>query len=120
MAIFPVYGQGYQSTISAYVALSGDLETVAGFTITEQGETPGLGAKIADPGWQALWPGTRLTDADGTLRVAVRQGGAQEEFEVDGITGATRTGSGVSGMMQFWFGPDGYGPVLDALRKGEL
>lgn len=120
LAVFPVYGKGYQSTIKAYVALEGDLNTIAGFTVIEQGETPGLGANIGEAEWQAKWPGKELTDADGVLRIEVVRGQAQTSFEVDGVTGATRTGDGISSMMQFWFGPDGYGRVLEAMRSGEL
>ncbi|KAA9009412.1 NADH:ubiquinone reductase (Na(+)-transporting) subunit C [Histidinibacterium aquaticum] len=118
--ILPVYGQGYQSVIRGYLALEGDLNTVAGLTITEQGETPGLGANIESPSWQAQWPGTQLLGPDGEIRVAVVRGGAQNEYEVDAITGATRTSNGVQNMVRFWIGPEGFGPVLDALGEGRL
>ena len=39
LVILPVHGQGYASTIRGYLALEGDMETVAALTITEQGET---------------------------------------------------------------------------------
>ena len=118
--ILPVYGTGYQSVIRAYLALEGDLNTIAGLTITEQGETPGLGANIATASWQGRWPGTEIADPSGTIQVAVVRGGATEPYEVDAITGATRTSNGVQNMIRFWVGPDGFGPVLDALRAGEL
>jgi len=120
LAVFPVYGTGYQSTIQAYLALQGDLNTVAGLVITGQGETPGLGAMIAEPDWQALWPGKEIADADGTLRLTVVRGTATSSFEVDGIAGATRTSKGVGAMIAFWMGPNGYGPALEALRAGKL
>ncbi len=120
LVILPVSGQGYQSMIRGYLALEGDLNTVAGLTITDQAETPGLGARIADQSWQDLWPGTKLMDDAGEIRLAVAQGGATTEYQVDGITGATRTGSGVQNMIRFWIGPDGFGPVLDALKDGRL
>lgn len=120
LVILPIYGAGYQSVIEAYLALEGDLNTVAGLAITAQGETPGLGAKIADPGWQSLWPGKQIAGEDGEVKLSVVRGKASTEFEVDGITGATRTSNAVSGMMQFWMGPNGYGPVLDALAEGRL
>ena len=40
--------------------------------------------------------------------------------EVDGITGATRTGNGVTGMVRFWLGPKGYGPLIRAIDRGEF
>ncbi|MGB0499080.1 MAG: FMN-binding protein [Rubricella sp.] len=120
MVILPVMGRGYQSIIQGFLALGGDLNTIAALTITRQGETPGLGARIEEADWQALWPGTELRDAEGTLRVSVVRGGATNEYEVDGITGATRTSNGIQNMIRFWVGPEGYGPLLDALAEGSL
>ena len=120
LVILPVYAAGYQSTIRAYLALKGDLNTVAGLVITEQGETPGLGANIAEPAWQAQWPGKEVADADGTIRLSVVRGGAASSFEVDGITGATRTSAAVGDMIGFWMGPNGYAKVLAALRAGDI
>ncbi|MDJ0631338.1 MAG: NADH:ubiquinone reductase (Na(+)-transporting) subunit C [Rhodobacter sp.] len=120
LVILPVYAAGYQSTIRAFLALRGDLNTVAGLVVTEQGETPGLGANVATPAWQALWPGKKLADENGVLRLTVVRGRGTTEFEVDGITGATRTSTAVSDMIAFWTGPNGYAKLLDALRAGEL
>jgi len=120
LVILPIYGAGYQSQIEAYLALEGDLNTVAGLAITSQGETPGLGAKISEPAWQALWPGKQIADDSGDVVLSVVRGKAKTEYEIDGITGATRTGNAISGMVRFWMGPNGYGPVLDALAEGEL
>jgi Na+-transporting NADH:ubiquinone oxidoreductase subunit C len=50
----------------------------------------------------------------------VARGPATTEYEVDGITGATRTSNAVTGMVRFWLGPDGYGPLIDAIRRGEF
>ena len=118
--ILPVRGTGLWSTLYGYLALEPDGETVSGLQFYDHAETPGLGAKIEDAAWQALWPGTKLADDSGEIRVAVVRGGATTEYEVDGITGATRTSNGVQNMVRFWVGPDGFGPVLDALRNGEL
>jgi Na+-transporting NADH:ubiquinone oxidoreductase subunit C len=119
LVVLPIYGQGYQSTIHALLALRGDLQTVASLKIVEQGETPGIGARIDDPDWQALWPGKQLGDASGEIRLAVARGPSTSVYEVDGITGATRTGRGLSDMIRFWLGKDGYGAVLDKLRSGK-
>ena len=120
LVILPVFGQGYQSTIRGYLALGPDLNTVVGLTITEQGETPGLGANVQSPTWLAQWPGTELADENGEIRLAVVRTGASTEYEIDAITGATRTSNGVQGMIRFWVGPDGFGPVLAALAAGDL
>lgn len=114
LLVLPVTGRGYQSTIRALLALEGDLSTVAALIVTEQGETPGLGARIASPDWESLWPGKRVTTPTGEVAIRVVRA-AQGPHEVDGITGATRTGSGVEAMLRFWLGPWGYGPFLDRL-----
>ncbi|PWR04565.1 Na(+)-translocating NADH-quinone reductase subunit C [Meridianimarinicoccus roseus] len=120
LVLLPMTGQGYGGRIDAILALSGDLDTIAGIAITNHSETPGLGGRIEEPSWQAGFAGTRTRDAAGTLRFDVARGPAGGPYEVDGITGATRTGRGVAGMVRFWLGPDGYGPFLDAIRRGEF
>lgn len=120
LVVLPIYGSGYQSTIHAYLSLRGDLNTVAALTIVEHGETPGLGAKIKEPAWQQLWPGKRVSDDSGEVRLTVVRGTGTTVHEVDGITGATRTGRGIGNMLRFWLGEHGYGPVLESLRSGRL
>ena len=120
LVLLPMSGTGYGGQIDAILALHGDMRTIAGLTVTNHSETPGLGARITEPAWQARFPGTRAVDDAGAARFSVARGPAATEFEVDGITGATRTGAGVTRMVRFWLGPDGYGPFLDALRRGEF
>ena len=116
--ILPVRGTGYQSTLKGYLALEADLNTVAALTFYEQEETPGLGSRIEESAWQALWPGKQLADAEGVIRIEVVKGAGGGVHEVDGISGATRTGIGITNLMRFWLGPDGYGPYLERLRTG--
>ena len=120
LVLLPVSGAGYGGRIDAILALQGDMRTIAGLAVTGHSETPGLGARITEPAWLARFSGTRAVDDTGATRFAVARGAAATEFEVDGITGATRTGSGISQMVRFWLGPDGYGPFLDAVRREEF
>ena len=120
LVVLPVRGAGYQSTISALLALEPDLNTIAALTVTEQAETPGLGARIESEAWQALWPGRQIADETGAIRIDVVRGQASTPYEVDGISGATRTGNGVADMIRFWTGPWGYGPFLDRLEREGL
>lgn len=120
LVILPVRGAGYQSMLYGYLALRADLKTVAALTFYQQAETPGLGDKIMSPAWLSKWPGTSLVDETGTLRVAVAKGESKGRFEVDGISGATRTGNGVTHMLRFWLGDRGYGPFLKRLAAGEV
>lgn len=120
LAILPVVGTGYNGRIQALLALRGDMRTVAGIAVTEQSETPGLGARIEEPLWQQGFAGKRLFDETGAQRFAVARGPARSEFEVDGITGATRTTNAISQMVRFWTGPKGYGALMAAIRRGEF
>jgi Na+-transporting NADH:ubiquinone oxidoreductase subunit C len=103
-----------------YLALQGDLKTIAALIFYEQGETPGLGARVQEPAWEALWPGTSIADDSGQIAVEVVRGQATEDWQVDGLTGATRTGNGVTSLLQFWLGEWGYGPFLERLESGEI
>ena len=120
LVVLPVRGAGYQSMLYGYLALRPDLKTIASLTFYEQAETPGLGDRITDPSWLAKWPGTKIADKAGTLRIAVVQGGARQPYEVDGISGATRTGSGVANLLNFWLGDFGFGPFLKRFAAEEI
>lgn len=120
LLILPVYATGYQSTIHAYLALEGDLNTVAALSIVEQAETPGLGARVQDRKWLDLWPGKKIANEQGRVLISVVRGSGQTIYEVDGITGATRTSNAVTNMIRFWLGEHGYGPVLERFRRGEF
>ena len=120
VVVLPVSGKGYQSTIRAMVALNADLETISALTITEQAETPGLGARVEDPDWLSLWPGKEIADDTGRIVISVVRGEATGPHEVDGISGATMTSNGVGNMLRFWLGEQGFGPFLDRLRTEGL
>jgi len=118
--ILPVNAAGYGGMIYAYLALEGDFNTITSLAIIEHSETPGLGARITEDSWQALWQGKNIADDAGELGIAVVQDGAEGPFEVDGISGATRTSRGITNMLRFWLGPNGFGPFLRNLRDGEI
>lgn len=117
LLVLPVRGSGYQSILKGYLVLKSDLNTIAALRFHEHDETPGLGAEIEEPDWQALWPGKVVADAEDTIRIEVVEGKSAGPHEVDGISGATRTGEGVTNLLRFWLGPDGYGPYLARLKE---
>lgn len=117
LVVLPVSGKGYQSTLRATLALHADLTTIAALTITEQAETPGLGARVETPQWQDLWAGKEVTDETGQIVIDVVRGQAKGPHEVDAISGATITSNGVANMLRYWLGDDGFGPFLDRLRE---
>jgi len=116
LLVLPMRAAGYQSTITAMLALQPDLRTIAALTITGQGETPGLGARIAEPDWAALWPGKQIADDDGKIVIDIVRGQATGPYEIDGIAGATRSSNAVGVMLDFWLGDLGFGPFLDRLE----
>lgn len=121
--ILPMHGQGMWSTVYGYLALDGDLDTIAAVTFYEQGETAGIGDKILDRGWQDKWQGRALNDDSGVLAFRVAEGAVAAGSpgavnQVDAIAGATMTTNAVTAMVQYWFGPHGFGPFLDNLRAG--
>jgi len=120
LAILPISGTGYGGPIEAMIAIGDGMDTVAGLAILSHNETPGLGARIDEAAWRQQFANKRIRDDTGTVQLAVARGSASTEFEVDAITGATRTSTAMSRMFQFWLGPQGYGPLLDAIRRGEF
>lgn len=122
LVVLPVEGKGLWSTLFGYLAVDADATTVRGLAFYRHGETPGLGGEIDNPGWLARWPGRRLFDAAGTPALAVIKGRAgppgEDPHRVDGLSGATLTGNGVTALVRFWTGEHGFGPYLARLREG--
>ncbi|NND81626.1 MAG: Na(+)-translocating NADH-quinone reductase subunit C [Gammaproteobacteria bacterium] len=123
--ILPVKGYGLWSTLYGFVALEADANTVAGITFYEHKETPGLGGEIENPRWQAIWDGKKLLDQQGELALQVIKGAVdsntpQAQHKIDGLAGATLTSNGVSNMVQFWMGENGFGPYLQRVRSGQM
>jgi Na+-transporting NADH:ubiquinone oxidoreductase subunit C len=118
LVVLPVHGEGFASTLYGYLALDGDLNSIRSLVFFEHAETPGLGAQIEDPRWLAKWRGKLARDAEGLIRIRVAPGAVAPDavHEVDGITGATYTGEGVTNLLQFWLGEDGFGPFLRRLE----
>lgn len=119
--VIPVRGYGLWSTLYGYLALEGDLETVAGLGFYDQKETPGLGGEVDNPIWKAKWPGVRVFDANGEPAVHLVKkrspaGGESAAHEVDALSGATITTRGVQNLVRFWTSDLGYGPYLKRLK----
>ena len=120
--VLPVYGNGLWSMMYAFVALDTDGRTVKGITWYDQGETPGLGGEVENPGWRAQFIGKKVLDDNGQPALKVMKGAARQgdEYAVDGLSGATLTSNGVQHSFDFWMGELGFGPFLKKVRDGEL
>lgn len=121
--ILPISGYGLWSTLYGFLALEADGNTVSDITFYAHGETPGLGDFIVRPAWRELWRGKRAFDESGNLELQVVKGRVSADdpladYHVDGVSGATLTGNGVSNMMTYWLGDHGYGPFLQTIQGG--
>ena len=107
--IFPLYGAGLWDAIWGYVALNTDMNTIGGITLAHAGETPGLGARITEPGVQARYVGKKIFDESGALVAVEMKKGEGKDYsskphEVDGMSGATITANGVNNMLSNYLG----------------
>ncbi len=111
--IFPVSGYGLWAPIYGYLAVAKDGDAVVGTTWYEMAEMPGLGANIAEPKWQKQFYGKLIfreqsegkTDFQtAPMGIIVVKGRVQDVYgssptaksAVDGISGSTLTGNGVT------------------------
>ena len=121
--ILPIRGYGLWSTLYGFIALESDGNTIAGLGFYEHGETPGLGGEVDNPRWKAFWPGKQVY-RDGEVEIGLVKGSVDPadvdaSWEVDGLAGATLTSKGVTNLVHFWLGKNGFEPFLNNLRAGE-
>lgn len=130
--VFPVSGFGLWGPIYGYIAVDKDGDKVIGTTWYEHAETPGLGANIAEPWWQEQFYGKLIfqESAEGKsdfktadMGIIVVKGKVADVYgsapraksAVDGISGATLTGDGVTAAYKNSLTP--YRPFLMNLSK---
>lgn len=116
--VLPIRGYGLWSTLWGFVAVDAqslkqgpEHLIITGLKYYDQKETPGLGGEVDNPNWLAQWPGKHVYDANWNVKIEVTKS-ANTEYEVDALSGATITSNGVSNMMQYWFGENGFKPFL--------
>lgn len=119
--ILPVWGYGLWSTMYGFLALEPDGNTVADIVFYAHAETAGIGDFITSEAWRAGWRGKKAYDEEGALRLEVVKGRAPAgdslaDYHVDGVSGATLTGNGVTHLVRYWLGDHGYGPFLRSIR----
>ena len=118
--VIPVEGYGLWGTLYGYLALEHDGNTIRGITYYDHKETPGLGGEVDNPKWKALWPGRKAYEnGEPAIKVIKGLAGSVEEapHHIDGMSGATITSNGITHMMDFWLGENGYGPFLKKFRE---
>jgi len=123
--ILPVHGYGLWSTLYGFLALEGDANTIIGLGFYEHAETPGLGGEVDNPRWKAMWPGKKVYDLEkgSTPLINLVKGGVDASrpdaiYGVDALSGASLTSRGVTNLLHFWLGENGFQPYLERVRKG--
>jgi Na+-transporting NADH:ubiquinone oxidoreductase subunit C len=134
--ILPVSGYGLWSTLYGFLSLDADGQTVQSINFYDQAETPGLGGEVVNPRWRALWKGKKVyaetdqpTKEKGTIEEAdigepalalikgtVDNEKAGSQHQVDGLAGATITSTGVTNLIRYWMGKEGFARYLSKVR----
>jgi Na+-transporting NADH:ubiquinone oxidoreductase subunit C len=120
--ILPTFGNGLWNTISGYVAVSGDLNSIFGATFAHVGETPGLGARISEPEVQARFKGKKIFKENGEIASVTMMKGEGNNYDsqphqVDGMSGATITARGLNDMLKKYF--EHYSAYFNQLKSAE-
>lgn len=100
--VLPMYGAGLWGPIWGYVAMNDDGNTIYGANFSHEGETPGLGARIADQSFQDEFKDKHLFQEGEYKGVVVLKKGQKSVTgaeQIDALTGATITSRGVSDML---------------------
>ena len=125
--ILPIRGYGLWSTLKGFLSLDvSSLEsgfenvTINGIAYYEHAETPGLGGEVDNPLWKQKWVGKRAFDKDGNVVIEVAKTITDADHQVDALSGATITSDGVTNMLEYWLGGDGFGPFLTNLKSGHV
>jgi len=89
-------GSGFQGIIKVVVALKGD--TVSGFRIIRQSETPGLGSRISEEAFQKQFIGKKVSGG-----ITLVKSGKAGPKEFDAITGATESSKALARILNDGF-----------------
>ena len=117
----PISGKGLWGTMYGYFAIEPDAETVKGITFYKHKETPGLGGEVDKDWFKNNFVGKKLTDNSGDLvsieviKGYVTNSTPNSDHKVDGISGATVTGKGITNFLKKDL--QKYEPYFAKLRK---
>lgn len=99
------YGYNKSSTMSLFICLEPDGETLKGIEVLDHSETPGLGGRITEDQFKKQFIGKKLKPKI----IMVKERKAEGANEFDAITGATNTSKGIAAFIndavkEFWEG----------------
>ena len=105
ITVVPCYGAGLWGPIWGYVGFEKDLNTIKAVCFGHKGETPGLGAKIADePSFAEAFTGKTVGKGEILFEVVKPANRQTENNGVDAISGATITSQALGNTLNQWFG----------------
>ena len=105
ITVVPCYGAGLWGPIWGYVGFAEDLQTIKAVRFGHKGETPGLGAKIADePSFAEAFVGKTIGAGEILFEVTKPANRQTENNGVDAISGATITSQALGTTLNQWFG----------------
>ena len=105
ITVVPCYGAGLWGPIWGYVGFEKDLNTIKAVRFGHKGETPGLGAKIADePSFAEAFVGKTVGAGEILFEVTKSANRQTENNGVDAISGATITSQALGLTLNQWFG----------------
>ena len=105
VTVVPCYGAGLWGPIWGYIGFEGDLKTIKAVCFGHKGETPGLGAKIADePSFAEAFVGKTVGKGEILFEVVKPANRQTENNGVDAISGATITCQALGKTLNQWFG----------------
>ncbi len=101
--VLRLHGAGLWGGIGGYLALNDDKNTIFGVNFNHESETPGLGALIVEKKFREQFDGKQIRKDGQIVSVAVMKSGktcdAGADYQVDAVSGATITSTGVSEML---------------------
>lgn len=102
VTVVPCYGAGLWGPIWGYVAVADNGKTIDGAIFDHKGETPGLGAKIAEKPFYSCFKGKEIGNGDKFFEVR-KANGTEDLHSVDAISGATITSQALGKSLNVWF-----------------
>jgi len=117
----PIAGKGLWGTMYGYFAIEPDIATAKGITFYKHKETPGLGAEVDKDWFKNNFIGKKFIDDSGELvSIEVIKGFVSDKdpdskYKVDGISGATITGTGLTTFLKADL--QKYEPYFARIRK---
>lgn len=121
--VIPLRGSGLWDAIWGYVALKEDLNTIQGVIFDHKGETAGLGAEITTDWFQERFVNEKIENNEGDIvGIEVKKGYSggndKSDHQVNSISGATITSTGVTNMMKERLSK--YKPFFQKLKNSKL